>query len=234
MNAVAVIPARSGSKRIPGKNIRSFLGKPIIAYSIEAAQQTKLFKRIVVSTDSEEIAQISQQYGAETPFRRPPELSDDFTGTDAVVLHALKWLMDRGEAIDYVCCIYATAPFVWPKDIAKGYDLVNNHGVGSVVSVTTFPYPIFRAMKINDADRLEMLWPEHYTSRSQDLPKVYHDAGQFYWAEVSRYLREKKFLSEDAVPVILPHYLVQDIDTPEDWITAEILYPSLEKWRAGK
>lgn len=227
MISVAIIPARAGSKRIPNKNIRHFMGKPIIAYSIEAAFETKFFKRIIVSTDSEEIARISREYGAETPFLRPPELSDDFTGTDAVVLHALKWLMEQGEMIDYICCIYATAPFVRTEDLAKGYDLVNNHGAGSVVSVTTFPYPIFRALKINDVKRLEMFWPEHYTSRSQDLPKAYHDAGQFYWAEVRRYLREKRFFSEDAVPVIVPRYLVQDIDTPEDWTTAEFLYRSM-------
>jgi len=225
---VAVIPARGGSKRIPGKNIKPFLGKPIIAYSIQAAADTKLFKRVIVSTDSEEIARISREYGAETPFMRPPELCDDFTGTDAVVMHTLQWLMSRGESIDYVCCIYATAPFIRSQDIVRGYELVKKHRAESALSVTTFPYPIFRGMKINDTGRLEMIWPEHFTSRSQDLPTAYHDAGQFYWAEVRRYLREKRFLSDDAVPVIVPRYLVQDIDTPEDWTTAEILYRSME------
>ena len=201
------------------------MGKPIIAYSIEAALETRLFKHVIVSTDSSEIARISREYGAETPFVRPIELSDDFTGTDAVVLHALDWLMEnQGDTIDYVCCIYATAPFIRPRDILRGNDLIRQHGAESAVSVTTFSYPIFRGMKINEGGRLEMFWPEHFSSRSQDLPKAYHDAGQFYWAEVNRYRQNKRFFSNDSLPVILPRYLVQDIDTPEDWSAAEILY----------
>lgn len=229
MTSVAIIPARAGSKRIPNKNIRPFMGKPIIAYSIEAALETKLFKRIIVSTDSEEISRISRKYGAETPFVRPAELSDDFTGTDAVVLHALDWLMDQGDTIDYVCCIYATAPFIRPQDIIRGNDLIRQHGAESAVSVASFPFPIFRGIKINAGGRLEMFWPEHFTSRSQDLPKGYHDAGQFYWAEAKRYRQNKRFFSNDALPVILPRYLVQDIDTPEDWSAAEILYRFLKE-----
>jgi pseudaminic acid cytidylyltransferase len=229
MNAVAIIPARLGSKRIPRKNIRHFAGKPIINYSIEAALQTNLFDKILISTDSEEIARVVRQAGAQAPFLRSPELSDDYTGTDAVVLHALNWLMERGEKIDYVCCLYATAPFVQPADIIKGYHLLRDLNATSAFSVTTFHYTIFRALKLNHTGRLEMIWPDAYSKRSQDFPETYHDAGQFYWAQVDRYLQEKKLFSRDAVPVVLPRYRVQDIDTPEDWEAAEMLYNILMK-----
>ena len=227
MGNVAIIPARGGSKRIPNKNIKPFIGKPIIAYSIEAALETAIFTRIIVSTDSEEIAEVARHHGAEVPFFRPAELSDDYTGTDAVIAHSLRWLLDRGEAVNTICCIYATAPFIRPEYIIQGYDLLTKHGVDACFSVTTFPYPIFRALKLTGKGHLAMFWPEHFMSRSQDLPQAYHDAGQFYWSTVHRYIREKTFLSDDTCPVILPRHLVQDIDTPEDWTVAEIIYRTL-------
>jgi pseudaminic acid cytidylyltransferase len=228
MSVVAVIPARGGSKRIPHKNIKSFCGKPMIAYSIEAAKNAGIFDRIIVSTDSKEIASIAKNFEAEIPFIRPMELADDFTGTDAVILHALKRLMEDGEKIDYVCCIYATAPFVKAEYIVKGYNLLCDKNAASCFSVTTYPFPIFRSLIINNQDRLEILWPEYKETRSQDLIEAYHDAGQFYWAEVKNYLKEKQFYSKDAVPVILPRYLVQDIDTAEDWETAEKMHSVLQ------
>jgi len=228
MSVVAVIPARGGSKRIPHKNIKSFCGKPMIAYSIEAAKNAGIFDRIIVSTDSKEIASIAKDFGAEIPFMRPVELADDFTGTDAVILHALKRLMEDGEKIDYICCIYATAPFVKTEYIIKGYNLLCDKNSTSCFSVTTYPFPIFRSLKINDKDRLEMFLPEYMETRSQDLPEAYHDAGQFYWADVKSYLKEKQFYSKNVAPVILPRYLVQDIDTPEDWETAEKMYSVLQ------
>lgn len=225
---IAIIPARGGSKRIPHKNIKCFCGKPMIAYSIEAAKEAAIFDRIVVSTDSKEIATIAKEFGAEVPFMRPAELSDDYTGTDAVTFHALKQLMEDGGKIDYICCIYATAPFVKAEYIIKAYNLLRDKNAASCFSVTTYPFPIFRSLKINDQSRLEMFWPEYRETRSQDLPESYHDAGQFYWADVKKYLTEKQFYSKDAVPVILPRYLVQDIDSPEDWETAEKMFSVLQ------
>lgn len=228
MSVIAVIPARSGSKRIPHKNIKTFCGKPMMAYSIEAAKNAGIFDRIIVSTDSEKIASTAKELGAEIPFMRPRELADDQTGTDAVILHALKRLMEDAEKIDYICCIYATAPFVKAEYIIKGYNILRDNNATSCFSVTTYPFPIFRSLKINSQNRLEMFWPEYRETRSQDLPEAYHDAGQFYWANVKNYLKEKQFYSKDAVPVILPRYLVQDIDTPEDWETAEKMYSVLQ------
>ena len=228
MSIIAVIPARGGSKRIPHKNIKPFCGKSMIVYSIEAAKGTGIFDRIIVSTDSKEIASIAKESGAEIPFMRPAALADDYTGTDAVILDALKRLMEDGEEIDYICCIYATAPFAKAEYIIKGYNILRDNNATSCFSVTTYPFPIFRSLKINSQNRLEMFWPEYRETRSQDLPEAYHDAGQFYWADAKKYLKEKQFYSKDAVPVILPRYLVQDIDTPEDWETAEKMYSVLQ------
>ncbi len=224
---IAIIPARGGSKRIPNKNIKSFAGQPIISYSIKAAQDTDLFDRIIVSTDSEIIAEVAKEYGAEVPFIRPAELADDFTGTIPVLLHALDWLKDHGFVADYFCCIYATAPFINSKFIKIGFDLLKSSGATSAFSVATYPYPIYRSLKINKNGRLEMLWPDYMNVRSQDLLESYHDAGQFYWADVKKYLIEKKFFSSDAIPVVLPRHLVQDIDTEEDWQHAEAMYSAL-------
>ena len=224
---ISVIPARAGSKRIPKKNIRSFLGKPIISYSIEAAKATKLFDRIIVSTDSQEIADIALTFGAEAPFIRPKELADDFVGTDEVIIHALNWLIKHGENVRYVCCIYATAPFIKPEYIKKGYESLIKEKATSAVSVTTYSYPIYRSLILDERGRLRMQWPEYIKTRSQDLPVVYHDAGQFYWADVKKYLVDKSFWSNDTLPIIIPRYLVQDIDIEEDWQRAELMYKAL-------
>ncbi len=224
---VAIIPARGGSKRLPGKNIRPFLGKPIIAYSIEAALASSLFEKVLVSTDSEEIAEIAREYGAVTPFLRPIELSDDHTATAPVIEHALRWLREQGDNINYACCIYATAPFVQPDYIKIGFDLLTQENCTTTYSVTSFPFPIFRASKINENGSLEMFWPENELARSQDLPEAYHDAGQFYWLHVDRFLQQKKLYASDSKPVILPRHLVQDIDTLEDWVRAEYMYKAI-------
>jgi pseudaminic acid cytidylyltransferase len=225
---VAIIPARGGSKRIPNKNIKLFSGQPIISYSIKAAQATGLFDRIIVSTDSREIAEVAKACGAEVPFTRPAKLSDDFTATAPVLLHALNWLDEHRFAANYFCCIYATAPFVQPEYIVKGLNLLKSKKATTAFSVTTFPYPIFRALKIGARGRVEMFWPEHENSRSNDLPKSYHDAGQFYWGNTKKFMKAKALFSSDAVPVIIPRYLVQDIDTLEDWKTAEKMYSAMQ------
>ena len=226
-DSVAIIPARSGSKRIPGKNIKCFNGKPMIAHSIEAALRSGSFDRVVVSTDSDEIAEIAAQYGADSPFRRPAELADDHTPTAPVLRHALQWLADHGRPARHACCIYATAPFILPDDLRVGYSLLQEEKCGSTFTVTDFDFPIFRALKVTPSGALEMVWPEHELTRSQDLPKTYHDAGQFYWLDVGRFFAESRIYMHDSRPVHLPRWRVQDIDTPDDWQRAELMHKML-------
>jgi N-acylneuraminate cytidylyltransferase len=228
MKAIAVIPARGGSKRIPGKNIKDFCGQPIIAYSIQAAQKSDLFDRIIVSTDDEEIVKVSSHYGAEIPFIRPKELADDYTGTNAVVKHALEWFRDHGEPAQYACCIYATAPFIQVEYLKQGFDKLVSSGKDFVFSVTSFEFPIQRAVKINQDCEVEPFFPKHISSRSQDLEESYHDAGQFYWGQAEAYLNGKEPHTSKSLPVVLPRYLVQDIDTMEDWHKAEQIYRTIQ------
>jgi N-acylneuraminate cytidylyltransferase len=224
---IAVIPARGGSKRIPRKNIRPFAGKPIIAWSIEAALESGLFDRVIVSTDDEEIAEVSRQHGAETPFIRPKDLADDYTGTNAVVKHAISWFVDAGTPVDYACCIYATAPFVQPRYLREGYEKLVASGRSFAFSIASYPFPIQRALRITADGGVEAIWPENIFRRSQDLEEAYHDAGQFYWGRARAFLEDVVVYSSASVPVLLPRELVQDIDTPEDWRQAELLFALL-------
>jgi len=228
---IAVIQARGGSKRIPGKNIKNFLGRPIIEYSLQAALSCgDIFDKVIVTTDSEKIAKIAEKAGAEIPFMRPAKLADDYTNTWEVVLHAIEECEKiYSVKIANICCLYATAPFLRNCDISSGYKLLTGRQVSSVFSVTTFPFPIFRGLKISDDGHLEMFWPEHELTRSNDLPEAYHDAGQFYWLDAQKFKQDKKMYGKDALPVILPRILVQDIDTQEDWETAEVLYEACRK-----
>ena len=226
---VAIIPARGGSKRIPGKNIKPFCGKPIIAYAIDTARESGLFDRIIVSTDDEQIALVANEYGAETPFARPRELADDFTPTADVIIHALNWLSEHDTPARYACCIYATAPFVRSAYLQQGFERLTEVKATTAFSVTTYPASIYRALKINDNGRLTMVWPEHELTRSNDLPDTYHDAAQFYWLVCKSFLKEKKIYGNLAFPIVLPRYLVQDIDTPEDWETAELMFELLKQ-----
>jgi pseudaminic acid cytidylyltransferase len=225
---IALIPARGGSKRIPRKNIKLFHGKPVICYPIEAARKAGVFDRIVVSTDCPEIARIALEAGAEVPFMRPPEVADDYASLADVVLHALDWF-DKNETVpvDLCCCILATAPSIRASDIQKGLALMEEKKVASVFSVTTFGFPIFRALEIKENGALAMIWPEYMKRRSNDLPEAYHDAGQFYWLETARFRKSKLIYSPDALPVCLPRKIVQDIDTPEDWECAELMFEAL-------
>ena len=225
---LAVIPARGGSKRIPRKNIRYFCGKPILAYSIERALESKLFDHVIVSTDDEEIALISREYGAETPFLRPAEFSDDYTGTNAVVKHAIRWYQEQGQDISLVCCIYSTAPFVKVKYLKEGYDKLNGSDKSFAFSVTSFPFPVQRAIRINKKGEVDAFWPEYINIRSQDLEESYHDAGQFYWGKSQAFLNDVVTFSTASIPIILPRYLVQDIDTFEDWQCAELMFQAME------
>jgi pseudaminic acid cytidylyltransferase len=227
MSAVAIIPARGGTRRIPGKNIRLFAGKPMIAHSVIAAEESALFDRVLVSTDSAEIAAVAREWGAEAPFTRPPELSDDHTPIVPVLLHALDWLGEHCGRPDLFCCVCATAPFIRASDLRDGLELLRGTGATTVVSVTSFEYPIFRALRVEVDGRLRMYWPEHLNTRSQDLPASYHDAGQFYWARTRPFISEQKLFSDHAVPIVLPRSRVQDIDTPEDWERAEAMAAAL-------
>jgi len=225
---IAVIPARGGSKRIPHKNIKKFLGKPIIAYSIETAKNSGIFDRIIVSTDSEMIADVSRKYGAEVPFTRPKKLADDYTGTNAVIKHTIQWCLRNNLQPEYVCGIYATAPFLKKEYLEEGLRRLKESDNSFAFSVTPFPSPIFRALKINGAGQLEMFWPEYLTARSQDIPKSYLDAGQFYWGRAEAFLEDVVLFSPASIPVKIPSYLVQDIDTVEDWKRAELMFKVLQ------
>ena len=214
---VAIIPARGGSKRIEKKNIRPFCGRPLIAYSIDAALETQLFEHVIVSTDCDEIANIAESIGACAPFRRPAELADDHSTTIPVIRHALDWVEQNLATVDLACCIYATAPMIRAEDIRRGHDeLRRNAEAKFAFSVTSYAFPIFRALQIQ-AGRTSMFWPEHELTRSQDLPEAFHDAGQFYWGRPDAFRHHDGFFSANSIPIILPRHRVQDIDTPEDW-----------------
>lgn len=225
---IAVIPARGGSKRIPRKNIKPFYGKPMIAYSIEAAKESGCFDRILVSTDDEEIAGVARQYGAEVPFIRPANIADDFATTMDVMKHAVDWCCEQNWPVQNICCIYATAPFLQKTSLIDGLSVLESSAVDYVFSATTFPFPIQRALSINSVEMVEMFYPEHMNTRSQDLPEAIHDAGQFYWGKADSYRQKKAFFTNQAKAILLPRKLVQDIDTPEDWEFAEALYSALK------
>lgn len=225
---IAVIPARGGSKRIPRKNIKDFCGKPMIAWSIEAAEASKLFDHIIVSTDDAEIAEVAKVWGAEVPFMRPVELSNDFVGTSAVTKHAAEWVATQIALPEFVCTIYATAPFIDVSDLHKGLALLLNSGCDQAFTVTSFPFPIQRAVKVLADGRVAMFHPEHFMTRSQDLEPAYHDAGQFYWAKYEAVVNASSAFPPNAMPIMLPRFRVQDIDTPEDWGRAELLLKILK------
>lgn len=221
---LCVIPARGGSKRIPRKNIRSFAGRPILAYAIEAAQQCHLFDRVMVSTDDEEIGAIAKALGAEIPFLRPAALADDHTGTSAVVKQAIQWHQAHGMPLSHACCIYATAPFLQPKALIEAHRRLVESGKSFVFSVTSYPFPIQRALRINPNGEVEAIHPEFRQTRSQDLEPTWHDAGQFYWGTAAAFLEDQPLFATHSLPHVLPSYLVQDIDTEEDWQRAELMY----------
>ncbi|HTO18661.1 MAG TPA: pseudaminic acid cytidylyltransferase [Pseudomonas sp.] len=225
---LAIIPARGGSKRIPRKNIKPFCGKPMIAWSIEAALDSGCFDRVIVSTDDEEIAEVARQYGAEVPFMRPLELSDDHTGTIPVIRHAIEMINSEGRVVEQACCLYATAPFIRAEDLQRGLEILQGSGGDYAFSVTSYAFPIQRAIRLTPEGRVEMFNPEHFSTRSQDLEEAYHDAGQFYWGRADAWLQGKMIFSPASLPVMLPRHRVQDIDTPEDWVRAEWLFKAMQ------
>ena len=222
--SLAIITARGGSKRIPRKNIRDFLGKPILAYSIEAALTSTCFSEVMVSTDDDEIAAIAQRYGAKVPFRRSEATSNDYASTADVISEVLDWYRNQGQNFESACCIYPTAPFVSGEVLRQAYSLLVEKKAATVFPVASFGFPIQRALRMDPEGRMLMFHPEHITTRSQDLEPAYHDAGQFYWFEVAAFCQSKKLYSDNSYPLILPESHVQDIDNEQDWQIAELKY----------
>jgi pseudaminic acid cytidylyltransferase len=228
---IAVIPARGGSKRIPRKNVKLFCGKPMLAWSIEAAQAAGVFDHIIVSTEDAEIASVAREWGAEVPFTRPAELADDHAGTTAVIAHATRWALSQEWPLQAVCCIYATAPLVRLEDIQRGLSTLAAGSWAYAFSATEYAASIFRSFRERSDGGIDMLFPEHFTSRSQDLAVALHDAAQFYWGRPSAWLQGERIFDRHSAPVIIPRWRVQDIDTQEDWMRAELIAPSILRLR---
>jgi pseudaminic acid cytidylyltransferase len=226
---LCVIPARGGSKRIPHKNIKSFCGQAMIGYSIKAALKSRCFDQVIVSTDDTEIAEVAKSFGAIVPFVRPDKLSNDYAGTVSVIKHAIEWLDDQEQPPSEICCLYATAPFVRADTIKKAYKQMQCSQADYCFTVTSFAFPIQRAIKVTAENRIEMFYPKYLEARSQDLEESYHDAGQFYWGKAEAFKQQKPIFSKHSTPYILPRHLVQDIDTLEDWKRAELMYQVLKK-----
>jgi N-acylneuraminate cytidylyltransferase len=228
MSAVAIIPARGGSKRIPRKNIRPFHGRPMIGWPIAAARASGLFERIIVSTDDAEIAEVARAEGAEVPFLRDPGLADDRTGVTPVVQDVLRRCAADGALPDRACLIYATAPFLRAEDLQAGLRALDTSGADFANSVASFPAPVQRAMVV-EGGRLRLIDPATRLVRSQDLPEAFHDAGQFCWGRSAAWLSDRAVFDAPTAPVVLPRYRVQDVDTPEDWNHAELLARVLDE-----
>jgi len=220
---LAIITARGGSKRIPRKNIKDFIGKPIIAYSIEASIKSDLFEEVMVSTDDYEIAEVARKYGARVPFMRSAKNSDDFATNADVLLEVLEEYGKIGRNFDYACCLYPTAPFITPQKLQQAFKLLVENQADSVFPVVAFSYPIWRSLKIENG-RLMMNFPENLNKRSQDLPVAYHDAGQFYFFQVEKFLTKKKIFSDFSLPLHVSELEMQDIDNEVDWKLAELKY----------
>ena len=218
---ICVIPARGGSKRIPKKNIKSFSGKPMIQWAIEAAKESNIFDHIIVSTDDEKIADISKDLGAMVPFKRSQALSDDFTNTTDVIADASRWAKGAGLDAEIVCCLYATAPFVRSADLIEAYRIITTGDWQYVFSVAEYSSPIFRSFQQTDTQGVKMFFPEHFESRSQDLPQALYDAGMFYMGRSDAWVQRLKIFENHSFPFKIPSWRVQDIDTPEDWVRAE-------------
>lgn len=224
---LAVITARGGSKRIPKKNIKEFCGKPIIAYSIEAALKSEIFDEVMVSTDSREIADIAIRYGAKVPFFRSEKASDDYATTADVLTEVLEEYKKNGKTFEYICCIYPTAPFVTKEKLQSAMQLLEDEQVQTVMPVVEFSFPPMRGMYIRD-EKLEYAYPEYALTRSQDIEKMYHDCGQFYCVKVEDFSREKRLVMKNTKTIIVKEREVQDIDTYEDWKIAEIKYQMMQ------
>ena len=228
MASLCIIPARGGSKRIPRKNIKSFLGKPIIGYSIEAALSSGLFDEVMVSTDDLEIAEIGKKYGAKVPFLRSENNSNDYATTFDVIEEVIKKYKKLDKSFDYVCCLYSCSPFVNELKLKEAFDLMLTENFDSVFPVMPFGFPIQRALQLNDNNKIDFFYPEYSLTRSQDLKLLYHDAGQFYWMKTEKCLLEKKIVTNNTGIIVITEMEGQDIDTEIDWKLAELKYELLQ------
>lgn len=228
MSKLCIIPARGGSKRIPRKNIKPFMGKPIIAYSIEAALNSGVFDEVMVSTDDEEIAGVARQYEASVPFLRSADTSNDYATTVDVLLEVVKKYKEQGKNFDTICCLYSTAPFVTSDRLKEASSHISDT-IDACFTIVQYSYPIQRSLRINENGCVEMKFPEHLISRTQDLEKVYHDAGQFYFVKTDALVNEKTVWCKRTAPLILSELEVQDLDTLTDWQLAEMKYQLLKK-----
>jgi len=227
MTKIAVIPARGGSKRIPGKNIKSFHGVPMVARAIEIAKKSELFDQIIVSTDDESIAEVSREYGASAPFIRPSRLADDYAGTAPVIAHAVSEAMKSDATIEHVCCIYPCVPLLMPQDLIRAFDIFSKSNSDFVFPVIEYSHPVQRGFTLGAGGEVNFAYPEHEMSRTQDLEPMYHDAGQFYWGKAESWLSGKKMHS-DGIGMLIPSWRVVDIDNEQDWQRAELLYSALK------
>lgn len=225
-NTIAIIPARGGSKRIPRKNIKPFCGVPLLARTIGLLQSTDLFARIIISTDDREIADVALAAGAEVPFMREAALADDHTGTTAVIRDTIQQIETAGGQCELVCCVYPAAVLASPETLAECSQLAATGAYDYVLPVAPFRYPVQRGLRLSEDHTCEMLWPENFTRRSQDLEPVYHDAGQFYFGRRDAWLAERPAFGPASRAVVVSHALVQDIDTLEDWARAEMIFQS--------
>lgn len=228
MSSLCIIPARGGSKRIPRKNIKPFMGKPIMAYSIEAALKSGLFDEVMVSTDDEEFADVAKKYGASVPFLRSEATANDYATTVDVLLEVIETYKQRGMVFDTICCLYSTAPFVTSERLREAYSKLSDK-VDACFTMVEYSYPIQRSLRINEVGEVEMKYPEHLKSRTQDLDKVYHDAGQFYFVKTKTLKEEKTVWCKHTAPLVLSELEVQDLDTLTDWQLAEMKYELLHK-----
>tara|TARA_Y100000590_G_scaffold468773_1_gene653037 strand:- start:743 stop:1438 length:696 start_codon:yes stop_codon:yes gene_type:complete len=226
---IAIIPARGGSKRIPKKNIKFFCGKPIIGQTINILKKSKIFDKIIVSTDNKKIASIAKKYKAEVPFIRPSRLAKDKTGTPEVIVHAISWLQKKGYKLKEVCCIYPTAPLIQIKDLKDSLKSLQTGRWQYVFSATTFEHSIFRSFKKNKNKKLKIIFPKKINKRSQDLTEAYHDAGQFYWSLAKTWTNKQNIFACNSKILLLPRWRVQDIDVMDDWKKAEIIFHLLKK-----
>lgn len=223
MKKLCIIPARGGSKRIPRKNIKPFMGKPIMAYSIEAALESSIFDEVMVSTDDVEFADVAKKYGASVPFLRSEATANDYATTVDVLLEVIETYKQRGVSFDTICCLYSTAPFVTSERLKEAYSKLSDK-VDACFTMVEYSYPIQRSLRINETGLVEMKYPEHLKSRTQDLEKVYHDAGQFYFVKTNTLIEEKTVWCKHTAPLVLSELEVQDLDTLTDWQLAEMKY----------
>lgn len=226
-NSLAIIPARGNSKRIPKKNVKNFMGVPIIKYSIDAALLSNCFDEVMVSTDNSAIANFAKEAGAKVPFLRSTKNSDDHSTTADVIMEVLESYQKLNTEFKYVCCIYPTAPFVTARKLNQAYQLLIETAADSIIPITRFSFPIFRSVKIVEG-KIKMFWPEYMNTRSQDLPESYHDCGQFYFLDTMKFKKNGKLFSDNSFPIIVPESEVQDIDNEEDWKIAEMKYSILK------